>query len=82
MGTSAVARRDRWAMSPGAMTVTPENSSDNVCEHGDHAAPMFERCCSSKCEECDKTPFDLIERCCAGICGKKGVEESDDDEKT
>lgn len=57
------------------MSAQGEGGNDeevNVCEHGDHAAPMFERFCSPECEECDSTPFDLIERPCAGICGKKG----------
>jgi hypothetical protein len=46
---------------------------ENVCEHGDHAAPMFARFCSPECEVCDATSFDLVEVCCAGICGQKGV---------
>ena len=52
------------------------NLDENICEHGDHPAPMFQRFCSPECEACEDTPFDLIEKACAGLCGKKEAESS------
>lgn len=41
----------------------------NVCEHGDHAAPMGHRFCSDACAKCETEDAPEGEEC-AGICRK------------
>jgi hypothetical protein len=42
-------------------------SESNVCEHGDHPAPLGMRFSSEECRRCEITPFDESEEC-AGLC--------------
>lgn len=51
--------------------IEPEGalSADNVCEHGDHPAPVGRRFCSSECETCENNSFGR--NGCDGTC-KRG----------
>lgn len=40
----------------------------NVCEHGDHPAPVGKRFCSDACAKCEVADFDDTKASCAGIC--------------
>lgn len=45
----------------------------NVCEHGDHPAPVGRRFCSAACQACDGTEHDASDSECAGVCGQAGA---------
>lgn len=41
-----------------------EEKEENVCEHGDHLAPVGQRFCSKECERCECES----KNGCDGIC--------------
>lgn len=43
---------------------------ENVCEHGDHAAPAGKRFCSVACETCEHDTFGRFDEGCSGLCGR------------
>jgi hypothetical protein len=48
--------------------IAPQVEAENVCEHGDHAAPPNKRFCSKACQICEVAPCDHSKQECAGIC--------------
>lgn len=49
----------------------------NVCEHGDHPAPVGERFCSRACQRCEAMDADFSIATCAGICHGRHLERAE-----
>ncbi len=51
-----------------ALAARRNTKTENVCEHGDHAAPLGQRFCSKKCQDCEIADFNPSVKECAGLC--------------
>lgn len=43
---------------------------ENVCEHGDHPAPVGKRFCGYACETCEHNAFGISSEGCTGLCDR------------
>lgn len=55
-------------INPYSLRHEPDPLAENVCEHGDHAAPVGKRFCSPECARCELADTLEHDAECAGIC--------------